>query len=578
MAAAAAVAIGASTLVATTALASHSTERFAGEDRFETAVAMSQEEENCAIALVNGRNFPDALAAGTTSSGYSVLLTEANSLPEVTADEIARLYSPDECDGSVFVLIIGGTSAVSAAVREEVIDIVGYLNVERVAGANRYETALEVAEWWGYGDTVILVSGENFPDALVAGPMSASTGYPIILNSGSSVRADVAQWMVTKGITNVKIIGGEAAIPASVEAQLEGPLGITVERIAGNDRYATAVKVAEWLLADGYNGGELDGAMLANGEGYADALAASYSAYDDDKPILLVKRDSIPSAVQSFLRSKCGELDDDTDPIEDDLTGIGGPAVISDAVLDAAYALAVCEEPAVTSATIAVRDLKARVVNVTDGAGGDDEDGAKLTATGVALGTVANAWTINFVNDTSNTTGVAVVSGTTITYTDNFGSLTPANFVTNWNNSAAKDLFVASKGTGAGDSDGLFTGAPDNIAPGTGTLGSYDATLVITTSTAVDAPGELVVWSNQNPSTGSALLSTATATRTPATWPTAGSTTATYTWNDVNDQLAPTVGVSSLLVGAGTITDAVTGEDNSPAGGFSLVPLAAPAS
>ena len=68
------------------------------------------------------------------------------------------------------VTIVGGTSVVSSAVLEELADIAGTIPT-RLAGANRYETALAVAEANGNSGTVILATGENFPDALAAGPL-----------------------------------------------------------------------------------------------------------------------------------------------------------------------------------------------------------------------------------------------------------------------------------------------------------------------------------------------------------------------------------------------------------------------
>lgn len=91
--------------------------RIAGADRYETAVAVSQQvwtsDTTGAVFLASGENFPDALAVAA-STGYSgpVLLTNPNYLPEVTRGEIMRL---EPCS----VIVIGGPAAVSDAVANQ---------------------------------------------------------------------------------------------------------------------------------------------------------------------------------------------------------------------------------------------------------------------------------------------------------------------------------------------------------------------------------------------------------------------------------------------------------------------------
>src|ERR1035437_3915171 len=64
----------------------------------------------------------------------------------------------------------------------------------RIAGSDRIATAIKVAQTkvaWGYYDTsqnfvngcdVILARSDNYPDALVSGPLAASRHAPILLN------------------------------------------------------------------------------------------------------------------------------------------------------------------------------------------------------------------------------------------------------------------------------------------------------------------------------------------------------------------------------------------------------------
>lgn len=83
-----------------------------------------------------GENFPDALGAGPAAGlgGGPVLLVQRDSIPSATLDELNRL-KPDR------IVIMGGTAVVSTAVENTLAVLVFGPTVERIGGANRYDTA-----------------------------------------------------------------------------------------------------------------------------------------------------------------------------------------------------------------------------------------------------------------------------------------------------------------------------------------------------------------------------------------------------------------------------------------------------
>jgi putative cell wall-binding protein len=100
--------------------------RIAGTNRFSTAtriatdiVSRSATAPNAPgrVVIVNGRDFPDALAAGPLAGhlGVPVLLTEPDRLPGATRDWLITHA------GTIFeVAIIGGETAVSVAVADQI--------------------------------------------------------------------------------------------------------------------------------------------------------------------------------------------------------------------------------------------------------------------------------------------------------------------------------------------------------------------------------------------------------------------------------------------------------------------------
>jgi putative cell wall-binding protein len=101
---------------------SGSVTRIAGADRYATAAAISKASFAAGVPVAyvaTGANFPDALAAGpvAAAAGGPILLTTPSSLAGATASELSRLKP-----GSV--ILLGGTGALSDAVRSQVDAIV----------------------------------------------------------------------------------------------------------------------------------------------------------------------------------------------------------------------------------------------------------------------------------------------------------------------------------------------------------------------------------------------------------------------------------------------------------------------
>src|SRR5438046_170457 len=85
----------------------------------------------------------------------------------------------------------------------------------------------------------------NLADALAGGPLAAVNGGPVLLTPPDAVPPDElaeARRVLRPGGT-VFLLGGERALSPAIEAAFT-TAGLTVRRVAGADRYETAVEVA----------------------------------------------------------------------------------------------------------------------------------------------------------------------------------------------------------------------------------------------------------------------------------------------------------------------------------------------
>jgi len=424
----------------------HEDFRYGGADRYETAADIA-EAFGCvgAAAVVNGTNFPDGLTAAVV--GLPVLLVKQDSIPAATAD-----YIEDCANG--FILVVGGESVISSDVFEDLINLSG-ADVVRVSGSDRYATAVAVAEFFGGGARcdVLLATGEDFPDAVAAGPLALAVEGPIVLTTGSSLRADVKAYLATMeddedcdlGVPTVHIIGGTSAVPASIETEIN-TMGIDTNRIAGANRYETAVAIAE--THEALFGGPYC-AVLVNGNGFADALAAGIFGQEGCS-IQLVNVDSIPAATAAWHAANCEGLNGQ-------IAVAGGEAVVSDAVHLGAIAASTCTPVTFTAVANTLSDGKAihAVANCDD----SNADMVRLTAIdgSGAGGFLGDDWNITINETEQNAVTTLDYSSLQLTVeidVDAEDGMTPAQFVEIWNGlSEANLLFEASVGTlGAADS------------------------------------------------------------------------------------------------------------------------------
>lgn len=180
----------------------------------------------------------------------------------------------------------------------------GGIHTNRVRGANRYATSVEVAKksFTGDQEEVILASGDIYADALVANGLVGLKNRPLVLNGVNKLDATVAQYLKDVKAKKVTIIGGNSAISASVQNELE-KMGLTTERISGTNRYETSVKVLQHFYKNN-NQAAIKNVFVASGENFADALVASVPAALYARPILLTAKDNLPMVVKNAIESK----------------------------------------------------------------------------------------------------------------------------------------------------------------------------------------------------------------------------------------------------------------------------------
>lgn len=307
--------------------ASSDEDRLWGQNRYETACAIAKAKYTTAetVIIVRGDgpsdnpNVVDGLTASVLAGAKDapILLTEDDKLPEVVKTTITDLKAEK-------AYIVGGTGAVSEDVKEE-LEALG-LEVERVEGNNRFETAVAVAKKADTGaKTAIVTNYIALSDALVAGPVAYLNKYPILLVYPDKVGDVTAKAIKDLGIENVIIVGGTGVVSDAVKEELEDLVSGNVTRLGGTNRYATSLEVAKEL--------DKNDVVLVNGLNFVDAVAASALGL----PILYVKQNSMEDYIEDYLATRAS------------VKFIGGTGVISESLANEARNAIVLDVKSVTA-------------------------------------------------------------------------------------------------------------------------------------------------------------------------------------------------------------------------------------
>ena len=174
-------------------------------------------------------------------------------------------------------------------------------NTGRIDGRDRIETAINISKKnYDRAKTVIVVRHDLFPDSMTASVLAKLKDAPILLNPTAKLDSRVGDEIKRLGAQEVIIVGGQDSVSEKVREDLKVyDADKNVERIAGADRYGTSEMVAKRVV--GITGKKNTG-VVASGQVFPDALSVGTFASRDGYPILLVKKDSVPSQIQNAIK------------------------------------------------------------------------------------------------------------------------------------------------------------------------------------------------------------------------------------------------------------------------------------
>lgn len=172
--------------------------------------------------------------------------------------------------------------------------------VARWDGPTRIATAvaISVQSHPDGADMAVLAGADSFADALSGGVLAGIRGGPVLLTGGDALAPETAAELARLNVQRVVLVGGALVLGAQVESDVAvAAPGTTVQRLAGDNRFATAAAVAGRIIGEA----PAPVVYVTSGRDFPDALAASPAAAGDGAPLLLTEPHEVPLATRLEL-------------------------------------------------------------------------------------------------------------------------------------------------------------------------------------------------------------------------------------------------------------------------------------
>lgn len=236
-----------------------------------TPAASAQSRSIGTVVIANGWSSADSAVASALAALESDSLTDAVVLYANSSELTARTASFIRDRQPSAVILVGGTAALSSAVQDEVVALVGGAAVRRIEGTDRFDTAAKAVP--SNATTFIVANGFSAADTGVAAALAATRPNAAVLLANADDLTEPTERIIREQQpSQVEFVGGTVVLAASLADRVRelAPSVQSVPRHSGASRTDTAAAAAPNLSTT---------VVIANGWSPADmGVAAAYAA------------------------------------------------------------------------------------------------------------------------------------------------------------------------------------------------------------------------------------------------------------------------------------------------------------
>lgn len=264
--------------------------RIYGNNRFATAVSIANklyDGQVDDIVIANAYNYTDQISASILANSIDAPVLLFGNNDEYDKEALGYIKEHLSKDGKIY--IIGGNGAINYKSINN-IKMIGYENIERIDGKDRYETNIKINSQVEVknGTPLIIASGEGFADALSIATIAHLKKYPLILTSKSKLSTYAVDYINQIKPSKIYIAGGQGVVGKSIEKEVLALTSLksdNIIRFNGKNRYDTNLNILKYFNIEG------DTIAIASGVNFPDSLVGSLYASFNNATILLVNND-----------------------------------------------------------------------------------------------------------------------------------------------------------------------------------------------------------------------------------------------------------------------------------------------
>jgi putative cell wall-binding protein len=179
------------------------------------------------------------------------------------------------------------------------------VTANRIGGSDRYNTAIAVAEstFTTGAASVVVASGLNPSDPLLAASLAGAVGGPVLLTPPTSLPSGCVGEISHLAATQALVVGDETSVSAGVFTAPSALTGMSAVRYGGADAVGTAIAVAQAVKAKtGSDWGHAAFFVSVDSPDYWRTLVAvAPYAYSRRMPVLLTHSADVPPATLAAI-------------------------------------------------------------------------------------------------------------------------------------------------------------------------------------------------------------------------------------------------------------------------------------
>lgn len=238
------------------------------------------------VYILSSEEFIDGIPGGVLSgeTNGAIVFIENGKLSESSLEIINSAKN---------VYAIGGENFIADSVVSGIENYKG-----RIAGEDRFDTAVKIASKLNGKRDIIITNGEAFADSLAATPLAVKDNMSILLVKANSIPTSTREYLEENKDSNIYFIGGNGSVSEAVKKEIYELTGkdsskVQENTIAGANRYETSLKIMERF-------GNSNTIVIANGASDQDSLMASSLGTKLNSPVVLVNNSTISEGIKNI--------------------------------------------------------------------------------------------------------------------------------------------------------------------------------------------------------------------------------------------------------------------------------------